>query len=132
MLFGKRSLFAALLGMLLVVFAGCGGGTPGTASFDLAIADGGLVGDETTFTAKEGDTVTLDLSSDVHGTVHIHGYDHQQSVGPGEPSAIEFVADATGRFSIEFHSTVSDDGHDDHSHDEPLDFNLGALEIRPR
>lgn len=99
----KVSLLAISSLLSLLLMAACGGGTPEDVSFDLAIADGGLAGDESTFVAKQDDTVTLNLTSDAHGEVHIHGYDLTQDVGPGESSSITFLADATGRYAMEFH-----------------------------
>ena len=117
--------------ILLLLLGACGGGTPQDISFDLSIVGGALTGDDTTFVAKQDDTVTLNLTADAHGEVHLHGYDLTQNVGPDEPSSINFVADATGRFSIEFHSAGVSDGHDDHAHGD-VDSTLGALEVRPR
>jgi hypothetical protein len=126
----KNSLLAISSLLFLLLMAACGGGTPEDVSFDFAIVDGTVAGGNNTFVADQGDTVTLNLTSDVHGNAHLHGFDLKQDVGPGEPSSITFLADATGRFSIEFHATAND-GHDDDDHSAE-DFTLGALEIKPR
>ncbi|MDA0798973.1 MAG: hypothetical protein O2884_09935 [Chloroflexi bacterium] len=128
----KNSLLAISSLLFLLLMAACGGGTPEDVSFDLTIADGAVAGGNSTFVADQGDTVTLNLTSDVHGNALLHGYDLKLDVGPDQPSTMTFLADATGRFSIEFHA-AADDGHDDHDHDHGAeDFTLGALEIRPR
>ncbi len=138
----------------LILLSACGGGEPSEVSFNLSVVDGALAGEETTFVASQGDGVTLNLSSNVPGVIHLHGYDLKETVGPGVPSVITFKADATGRFALEMHSTgaapdamhehdsvadkhsVSSDeaaNEEDHDHDAGSeDFNLGALEIRPR
>jgi hypothetical protein len=99
--------------LLLLLFAACEGGLAEDVSFDLSIANGGLSGDNGTFVAKQGDTVTLDLASDIHGEVHLHGYDFRTAVGPDVQSSISFVAHATGRFLIEFHPTSQTTTHCD-------------------
>lgn len=107
----KISLMATMSLLVLLLIAACGGGDPEDVSFDLSIADGALTGDERTFVAKQDDTVTLHFASDVHGEVHLHGYDLTQDVGPDEPSSITFLADATGRYAMEFHPGGEDETH---------------------
>ena len=38
--------------------------------------------------------------------VHLHGYDLEEEVEPGEPATLTFEANLTGRFEIEDHETV--------------------------
>ena len=77
----KISLMATMSLLALLLLAACGGGDPEDVSFELSIADGGLAGDDSTFVAKQDDTVTLNLSADVHGEVHLHGYDLTTNIG---------------------------------------------------
>ena len=127
----------------LLVLAACGGGEPGAAAFDLRVHDRALEGDDSTFVADQGDTVTFTINADEHGEVHLHGYDLRHDVGPDAPTVFSFEADATGRFAIEMHIEAADDDRDapaddhdaadDHGHDEGgADLSLGTLEIRPR
>jgi hypothetical protein len=109
----KISLIATMSLLALLLLAACGGGEPEDVSFELSIAAGGLAGDESTFVAKQDDTVSLNFSADVHGEVHLHGYDLTTDVGPGEPSSITFVADATGRYAMEFHPQAAAETHCD-------------------
>ncbi len=102
---GVKISFVTTTSFTLLLLSACGGGEPGEASFNLAVVDGALAGDERTFLAAQGDTVTLNLSSDAPGLIHLHGYDLKETVAPGAPSAITFKADATGRFAIEMHAT---------------------------
>ena len=99
--------------MLLGVLIGCAGSPAEDVSFDLSIAKGVLLENKDTFLAKQDDRVTLDLSSDTYGEIHLHGYDLMASVGPGAPSSISFVAHATGRFSIEFHHNAEAESYCD-------------------
>ncbi len=67
--------------------------------------------------AEEGDFVTLRLTSDSPVEVHLHGYDLEEEVSPGEEAELSFEADATGQFEIEDHETEAQ---------------LGTLLMQPR
>jgi hypothetical protein len=49
--------------------------------------------------------------------LHLHGYDVEGEVEPGEKARLHFEADITGRFEIEDHESESE---------------LGVLQVRPR
>ena len=49
--------------------------------------------------------------------LHLHGYDVEQEVGPGQKANLRFRADLTGRFEIEDHESEKE---------------LGVLQVRPR
>jgi hypothetical protein len=66
---------------------------------------------------NEGDQVTLRMSSDKPMELHVHGYDVEQEVEPGQTARLRFEADLTGRFEIEDHETERE---------------LGVLQVRPR
>jgi FtsP/CotA-like multicopper oxidase with cupredoxin domain len=66
---------------------------------------------------EEGDFVTLRFTSKSPVEVHLHGYDLEGSVLPGEETTLSFEADATGRFEIEDHETEAQ---------------LGTLLVQPR
>ena len=136
---GEQSSLTMLFLVFLFLIAACGVRAPEVAAFDLSIVAGKLAGDRTTFVADQGGSVTLNFSSDRHGEIHLHGYELKQNVGPGNLSSITFMAEATGRYAMEFHPAV--DGEIKHSHgheaehsEQPHDetIPLGALEIRPR
>lgn len=38
-----------------------------------------------------------------HGAFHLHGYDIEVEVGPGDATTMELVSDASGQFNITFH-----------------------------
>ena len=67
--------------------------------------------------ANEGDQVTLSIESDEPLELHVHGYDLEREVGPGQTVELSFRADLTGRFEIENHETEQE---------------LGELQVRPR
>ena len=47
----------------------CSGGDPESLTFDVAIEDRSVVGGQTTFEAKQGDSVTFNLTADEAGGV---------------------------------------------------------------
>jgi hypothetical protein len=50
-----------------------------------------------------GNTVRITVTSDEHDELHVHGYDLEAELMPGEPGTIEFVANQTGLFEVEGH-----------------------------
>jgi hypothetical protein len=65
----------------------------------------------------EGDNVTLQIKADRQLNLHLHGYDIEKEVKPGEAATLSFDADKTGRFEIEAEGTGT---------------KLGALVVKPR
>ena len=61
--------------------------------------------------------MTLRFASDTPVEVHLHGYDLEEEVSPGEETELSFEADATGQFEIEDHETEAP---------------LGTLLVQPR
>ncbi len=51
----------------------------------------------------EGDWVKPVLTSEEPVEVHLHGYDLEREIEPGEPTALSFEADLTRRLEIEDH-----------------------------
>lgn len=83
--------------------------------FDISIENGAMSPAEVS--VEEGDQVTLRLTSDSPVEVHLHGYDLEEEVLPGEETVLSFEAEITGRFEIEDHETEAA---------------LGALLVQPR
>lgn len=121
-----RTVVVALLGLLALgalFFAlrpdpdrsSAGGGEARTETFDVSIEGGAMNPEEVS--VSEGDRVTLRLTSDEPVEVHVHGYDLEKEVSPGEPTRLSFEADLTGRFEVEDHDKESA---------------LGVLLVRPR
>jgi len=88
---------------------------PQTREFDVRITGRGMEPSEITVT--EGDRVVLRITADSPRGVHLHGYDIEREVAPGEQARLSFEADLTGRFPIEDHETEEE---------------LGTLVVRPR
>ena len=101
-----------------VALASCGGSGPEEMTFNLEIEDRSLDLDPAVIKVGQGDTVTLSIKGDEHGSVHLHGYDIEQNVGPGETASMFFTADATGKFVMTFHA---EEEHEDSGHGELFD-----------
>jgi len=84
-------------------------------TIDLKIAGGAMTPDE--IAVEEGDRVVFRVTSDRPVGIHLHGYDLEEEVEPGEPTELSFDATITGRFEIKDHDTEAV---------------LGVLLVRPR
>jgi hypothetical protein len=69
--------------------------------FDLALKAGELPKDQRTIRVKQGEAVELRWSSDQPVRLHLHGYDMEIAVKPGEPTVAAIKARIAGRFSVE-------------------------------
>lgn len=72
-------------------------------TFDLAINDGIMSPEE--ISVSEGERVNLRITADEPLEFHLHGYDLEGEVEPGEPAELSFDATITGRFEVENHDT---------------------------
>ena len=61
--------------------------------------------------AHQNDTVTIKITSDADGEVHLHGYDIHFETKAGQVVSQTFKADKTGDFPIEWESTSTSLGH---------------------
>ena len=65
-----------------------------------------------TLNANHNDNITLIVTSDRTGEVHLHGYDlHFLTTTAGQSVSRTFKADKTGDFEIEWESTSTHLGH---------------------
>jgi hypothetical protein len=91
-----------------VLLAGCVGGRPACESLPGAI-ELTLTADSLTPSSPavcRGTDVTLTVTSEVDGVVHIHGYDAEvpaTEVSTGETLELAFTAVRSGQFPIELH-----------------------------
>lgn len=67
----------------------------------IAVSDGEVAGGPARIETPVGGDVTIVVSSDVADTVHLHGYDIEVPVAPGEPVTLTVTADIPGVFEIE-------------------------------
>lgn len=99
----------------LLIAAACGGGEPEDVEVSVTIRDDRMSPE--TIEVKHNDSVTLKIDSDIPGAFHLHGYDIEREVVPGEVVVFAFTAEATGRFRIAFHKAGLDGGTG-HGHGE--------------
>ena len=64
-----------------------------------------------TWTAHHNDIVTVNITSDMDGEVHLHGYDIPFETKAGQVVTKTLTADKTGDFPIEWESTSTPLGH---------------------
>jgi plastocyanin len=115
--------FAALLTTVIPAETRAEDGAAAVRQFDLVIRNRELQQDEKTLRVTQGDNVELTWTSDEAGKLHLHGYDIEFEVSPGEPSTVTFQAHATGRFPITSHGFS---GEHQHGHEAVL-----YLEVYP-
>lgn len=86
---------------------------------ELVLRDGQLPPAQRVIRVRQGDDVTLRWTSDRALVVHLHGYDLELRLAPGQPATMRFAARATGRFPVE-------------AHEAGQGRVLGYLEVHPR
>jgi hypothetical protein len=71
--------------------------------FEINIQNGKIVSGSALLQAHEGDEVPLKIVSDRSDEVHLHGYDLDAHIAPGETATLAFTTGRTGRFGLEMH-----------------------------
>ena len=137
-------LVPAIIILVTLAAAACGGGDPEELTIPVKVTGGKLV--PGTVQVKHNDMVTLRIESETPGEFHLHGYDIPLEVPGGETIELYFLVDVEGRFPITFHETAGDDptaeeeaghdegeGHEEEEHSEhEEEVEIGVLEVRPR
>ncbi len=54
---------------------------------------------------ENGDRVMIDVSADAADHAHLHGYEIEKDVGPGQTAKFRFKADIEGVFELELHDS---------------------------
>jgi len=88
----------------------------------IRIRGGEVAGGPAEIKAKKGDTVVIVVSTEAPDDIHLHGYDIEKKVAPGQPARFQFKANLEGEFEIESH-VAEDAGRD------PL---VATLVVEPR
>jgi hypothetical protein len=86
------------------------GGGADTASkadetFQIQVKDGEVIGGPQAFKVKSGDSVEIQILSDVADEVHLHGIDEEVKLDAGMPGTIDFTAKDQGSYELEGHET---------------------------
>lgn len=71
--------------------------------FDLRIENGRIADNVKTIQVQRDEAVELSWSADHRTDIHLHGYNIEVTVNPGQTQIMAFRARATGRFPIEAH-----------------------------
>ena len=71
--------------------------------FELHIENERIAGNVKTVQVQRDEFVELVWSADRRTALHLHGYDIEVTVNPGETQIMAFRARATGRFPVEIH-----------------------------
>lgn len=90
---------------------------------DVRIENRQVVEPQEAIRVTEGEVIELRWTSDEAAELHLHGYDIELEVKPGEPASMVVEAYATGRFPIEIHGG----GNEGHGEDT-----LTFLEVYPK
>lgn len=96
-----------IIGAVIVIFVAVGaiiafrsaGGGGQARTFNLTVAGSKMTPDK--IEAKSGDTITINMTKDQDGEVHLHGYDLHFEAKAGEKDTKTFKADKTGSFDME-------------------------------
>ncbi len=82
-------------------------GVPVPKTTRIALKSGAPVGGIEEIVVSKGDTIRLTVTSDMVDEVHVHGFDLDQAVAPGDPARFRFTADIEGRFEVESHENAT-------------------------
>jgi len=111
----SRNRIAVVIGVLAVfvivggilVYAKRGGGQDVTINVTVT---GGKTMTPSDLTARQNDNLTLNVTSDTDGEVHLHGYDIIFAAKAGQTVSKTFKADKSGNYPIEWESTSTELG----------------------
>jgi hypothetical protein len=109
--------------LALPVVAADEGAQGATRVFELSISKRRVPPAQRVLRATEGERVELRWAADEPLVLHLHGYDIETRVAPGQPAVTAFRARLTGRFPVAIHA----ESGSKHSHGA-----LVHVEIHPR
>jgi hypothetical protein len=115
---------------VLFALACAGGGDPKNVYFNIRVAEGHS--DMQEMEANKSDSISIKVTGDTDGKVHLHGYDIELDIEPGQVATMEFEAVLEGRFNLTFHGVHIGHGHSDsdgHREDEMV---ISTLVVNPR
>jgi hypothetical protein len=105
-------LVAAAIAVAVVLFVALkGNGSDSASSADagptkITFRNGAPVGGVRDIEVGDGDRVRIDVTPDVPAEVHVHGYEFEKDVRPGQTAKFDFPATAEGVFEVEVHHLV--------------------------
>jgi Cupredoxin-like domain len=122
---GLTAIAIAIAVVLFVVLKDNGGDSSSatTGLTKITFKDGAPVGGVRDIEVAQGDHVRLDVTPDVPAEVHVHGYELEKDVKPGQTAKFDFPATAEGEFEIEVHHLVNGE--------EQTGVQVAALKVTP-
>ena len=99
--------FVAIAGY--VIYKNTGGGGQ-AVRFDVTVTHADTM-KPSELDAHQNDMVSINITSDTSGEVHLHGYDIAFDCEAGKVTSHTFKADKTGDFEIEWEDTSTHLGH---------------------
>jgi hypothetical protein len=87
--------------------------------FELSIVNQRLVDGSATLSAPQSEQITLVITTDRPGELHIHGHGQEIALEPNREARLTFRAERVGRYPIELHSHGGETS-------------LAAIEVQPR
>ena len=101
------AIFVVAGGVLIFANQSAGGKD---VTFNVTVTGGKSMSPDT-LTAHHNDTITINITSDTDGEVHLHGYDVHFETKAGQVVSQTFKADKSADFEIEWESTSTHLGH---------------------
>jgi len=80
-------------------------------TFDVRIERRRVAQAQRVLRATQGERVELRWTADEPLVLHLHGYDIETRVSPGEPAVTAFAAKLTGRFPVAIHGDGASSRH---------------------
>jgi len=93
-----------LIAGAVVIYATAHRGASQNLTFNLTVT-GGTSMTPSQLSAHQGDNITINVTSDSEGEVHLHEYDIAFDVKPGQTTTHSFKADKTCSCDIEWETT---------------------------
>ena len=128
-----------LLLILLVFLMGCSSSVPVEHIWELTIKDDAVIG-KSELETKQGDSIAFEVTSNVNGSIHLHGYDIEIPFDANSTNFEKVQLNATGIFNLALHFEKVDEvghdhdhnhGHDHKSNDETEEKIVGRLRVNP-
>jgi plastocyanin len=82
-----------------------GAGDTADVTINVTVANGKVNPSGASINVKAGQTVLITAVSDTADEVHVHGYDKQLPLTPGNSASVKFVANMKGTFEVETHES---------------------------
>jgi hypothetical protein len=74
-------------------------------TINVTVANGKVNPSGASIKVKAGQTVLVTAISDTAEELHIHGYDKELELAPGQPGSVKFTANMKGTFEVETHKS---------------------------